>query len=265
MKRTLLALSLFALAAVARAGAVYNCPRHGPRDSWQVERRGLSFVCKACEQEKAQKGLADEAKAREERVARGEIFESDLRHLPRVTVNTRSFGSTNNFERMCLAAIRGQYVAIGGRVRRRADGVTRFKIIQSLGNGAYLARHGETYYKLENVDAVLVDDAAYDLAGELTGGVFDYTTVLGAAKRVRVFRVLPFAEVSFADVLAHLQAGGTLTFPLEYGAVEQPQPMATSYRDLRIIAQGNNLATPQRRRIEATVTMTGGLVVHFGK
>ena len=252
MKRAFLALALLALAPLsAKAGAVYNCPRHGPRDSWQVERRGLSYVCLACEQEKAQKQRADADAARADRVARGEVFESDLRHLPRIEVNTRSFGSTNAFERRCLAAIRDRYIMVDGKPARRAEYQQTFKIVQSLGDGDYLARKGLEFFKLETNGGVFADDALVTVVGTLTGDVFDYTTVLGAAKRIRIFRTLSrqghaVAEVSFVDALAHLGAGGTFAIMLPYDPHVRVTP-------------GWNPA------IEATITQRGGSIIHFGK
>lgn len=252
MKRTLLALSLFALPLLsAQAGAVYNCPRHGPRSSGQVTRRGVSWVCTACEEEKAKKQRADADAARADRIARGDLFESDLRHLPRVEVNTRSFGSTNAFERRCLAAIRDRYIMVDGAPALRAKYQETFKVVQSLGDGDYLVRKGLDFFKLETKGGTFADDALVTVAGTWTGRLFDYTTVLGAAKRIRVFATLSrqghaVAEVSFADALAHLGAGGTFAIMLPY---DPHVPLTPGWNPA----------------IEATITQRGGSIVHFGK
>lgn len=251
MKTALFAL-LFA-PALSLASVVYNCPRHGPLDERQAIRRGASYACSRCEEEKAQKGRADEARAREERVARGDIFESDLRHLPDVTINTRSFGGTNLFERRCLPAIREKYVMVDGVPRLRADFEMVFKIVQPLGGGIYLAQKGLVFYRVDTTTETLADEALVTVLGGFTGELFDYTTVLGARKRIRVFATLArqghaVAEVTLADAISHLNGGGTfrILFPYRSPIVAQPN-------------QRNQFG------INATITQQGGALVRLGK
>lgn len=264
MKTLFIALALAPF--IALAATVYNCPKHGGRESWQVERRGIIYVCKACEEEKAKKARVDEAAAKAGRIERGEILESDLRGLSDVTINTRSFGGTNLFERRCLPAIREKYVMVDGAPHLRADFEMVFKIVQPLGGGAYLAQKGLVFYKLDTTTESLADDTLVNLLGGFTGELFDYTTVLGARKRIRVFATLArqghaVSEVTLADAIAHLNSGGTFRILFRYDPGVPTTPTATTARDLRIAAQG--WQPGQLPGIHATITQQGGTIVRL--
>ena len=264
MKTILFALVL--VPAATLAAAVYNCPKHGGRESWQVERRGLTYVCKACEEDKAKKAREDQAAAKADRVARGELLESDLRGLLDVTINTRSFGGTNLFERRCLPAIREKYVMVDGAPRLRADFEMVFKIVQSLGGGIYLAQKGLVFYRVDTTTETLADDALVTVLGGFTGELFDYTTVLGARKRIRVFATLArqghaVAEVTLADAIAHLNGGGTFRVLFRYDPGPEWMRSAGDARQRMIAARG--WQSGELPGIHATITQQGGAVVHL--
>lgn len=266
----LIGTAMFPLFVAAGNGTVYNCPKHGPRSEYEVQRTGQTITCKACLKEKEQNQKDEDAKAKSDRISRGVIFESDMFRMDKITINTRSFGSTNNFERMCFPAITERYFKVNGDVRLRSDYQSRFKIIQHIGDGDYLAKWGDVWYKLCTTDTGLADESVYTLYGILTDELYSYQTVLGASKRVRVFRTLSqlgnkVEELTFADVLRHLNSGNTFTISMVYESKQQPTSITGNYRDLQIMAQNGRLHNDGKRRIEATITMKEGMVVQFGK
>lgn len=266
----LIVFALLPLFSSAGSRVAYNCPKHGPRTEYEIQRNGQTIVCKACMQEKERSRKEEEAKAKADRISRGEIFESDLYRMDKITINTRSFGSTNNFERVCFSAITNRYFIVADKVCLRSDYANTFIISQHIGQGEYLARWGSNTFKLNTNDDGLIDESRYTLFGILTNESYEYKTVLGSSKRVRVFNSLArlgikAEELTFADVLSRLNAGETFTISMEYESKEAPTHIAGSYRDLRIMTQNGYNPNSKKRRIEATITMKGGSIVRFGK
>lgn len=237
---------LLTISAFAGNKIAYNCPIHGPRSDGEVEHSGTGVVCQACLEEKKAKDQEREKIARTTRITGGKIYESDLPYIKdrRIRINTRSFGSTNNFERMCFRSVVASYFKVNGEVTKRSDYPERmFEVVQSLGGGDYLAKLGDDWCKICTGYTGLVDDRVYKFRGCFVNELFSYQTVLGANRRIRVFKTIDvlgisIEELSFSDILDHLNKGKEF--------------------DIRFTFNDG-------RSFLATISTTGGFIIIFGK
>ena len=250
MKQILIILMMIFSSGVAFAGAKINCPWHGIQFVSQSNE-----TCPKCKESAIQKKQADriaETNARKARNAKGEFFESDLYYEGKITINTRSFGSTNVFATRCFSAITNRYVKVDGKVYERSTFKRTFKIRQHIGNCEYLAdmmfgAKDIGYFKLETLSDGFVDNDTITIYCLVTDKTYEYTTVMGGSKRVHIVKMIPsqiIEELTVQDMIDYMSAGNSFEIRFAY--------------DSKIHKAGIC-------HLNATITMNGGNIVRFGK
>ena len=251
IKMRIIILAMLFLAAIAPAQDIrINCPWHGIQFISQ-----RNETCPKCKESAVQKKQADriaETNARKARNAKGEFFESDLYYEGKITINTRSFGSTNVFAARCFSAITNRYVKVDGKVYERSTFKRTFKIRQHIGNCEYLAdmmfgNKDIGYFKLETCSDGFVDNDTITIYCVVANKTYEYTTVMGGSKRVRIVRMIPsqmIEELTVQDMIDYMSAGNSFEIRFAY--------------DSKVPKVGIC-------HLNATITMNGGNIVKLGK
>lgn len=168
-----------------------------------------------------------------------EILESQL--SSGTTINIRSFGNTNFFYRRCFAEITNQYCKINGFVFSRNYLLHRMRVVQHIGYCEYIVdvdewepdipseynnhSHGEwknigwNKITLTKTGDNLADDEVGTCYGWPSDEVYEYTTVMGATKRIKVFHTIKDKDIeslTFEDVINHLKEGKTFVINFKH-------------------------------------------------
>lgn len=229
-------LSINSLAETIRV----NCPYHGLQTIYS-----RPIVCPKCEQQREQREAETRRKKNQQRKKAekttndNEIFESRLENG--TIINIRSFGNSDFFYRRCFSEITNEYCKIHGSIFYRKSICHRMKIIQHVGYCEYIVDVDKWYMDIpskyndrsfghfENIGwhkiyiPTIGDDLADDEIGFCNGWpsseIYEYTTVLGATKRIKVFYVVSNSDIeslTFEDVVDHLKNGNVFIIDFEH-------------------------------------------------
>lgn len=253
--RIIVLATLFLVTIASAQDIRINCPWHGIQ--FVSQRNEICPKCKESAVQKKQANSNATVDARKARNAKGEFFESDLYYEGKITINTRSFGSTNVFAARCFSAITNRYVKVDGKVYERSTFRRTFKIRQHIGSCEYLAdmMFGDKdigYFKLETCSDNFVDNDTITIYCLVTDKTYEYTTVIGGSKRVRIVKMIPshmIEELTVQDMIDHMNVGNSFEIRFAYDS-KVPK---SSYK-------GDGIC-----HINATITMNGGSIVRLGK
>jgi len=229
---------------------VHNCPKHGPCTEYQVEKKNGFVLCRRCQEEKKR----DE----ESRPANGPLNETDIKE--NMVINSRSFGSIEGFSKRCLSSITDRYVKIGGSIVEKK--VFRFKVLQRVGVRQYIVTTPEKTFKANLLADGYVDEQTIQVVGFHTQEVYEYTTVMGANRRVGVFQEVETEPILSEDIKAYLASGKEFVINLTHKTKPYEELQGASYTRFGA-AYGGTRVTKTEKTDLVTISLKRGVIVKF--
>ena len=173
--------------------------------------------------------LAEQRRLEQQKMeARNEIFEKDLKSF--MEIDVRSFTNTNLFYAKCWASITNNYCSLNGELAPKMPLRHKMRIVQHIGycedlvdvynwNGDDWESAGWCKIYLPQAGDNLADDEVGWCCGWQSNELYEYITVMGAVKRVKVFHTISLNELKEPtpkDIFTFLDKGGTLRVDIPY-------------------------------------------------
>ena len=235
---------------VIAAPIAYNCPKHGPCTENQVEKTNGFVQCLRCQNEKK--------KAEETRPQTGPLNEIDI--TADMVINSKSFGSFDAFSTRCLSAINDRYAKIGGKVMQKK--VFHFKVLQHIGFRQYIVTTSQKQFKANLLADSYVDDQTIEVIGYHTQEIYEYTTVMGANRRLGVFQEVETESLSQDDIKAYLVSGKEFIINLTHKTRPYEELQGAAYTRFGA-AYGGTRVTKTERTDLVTISLKRGVIVKF--